>query len=165
VRLLEKEKRRIRDVDVNIVAETIISLFRYLESDYNAAFAAEVAGFPLLVRASEAGIESIIVNLLTNALTAIASPDAPKKGRSVILRTEAVGETVVIRVLDSGPGIAMKLSDIWLPGRTTTELGSGIGLTIVRDITLELGGEVGALKTGELGGAEVWSAIPTAKDK
>ncbi len=164
VRLLEKEKRRIRDVDVNMVAERIISLFSYLESDYDATFKAEVTESPVFVRASEAAVESIIVNLVTNALTALTLEGATKKSRSIVVRTEEAGERVVIRVLDTGPGIAMRLSDIWLPGRTTTDLGSGIGLTIVRDITVELGGEVGALPKGEYGGAEVWSSIPrTAK--
>jgi len=165
VRLLEKEKRRIRDLDVNSVAERIVSLFRYLESDYDAKFTAEVAESSVYVRASEAAIESIIVNLVTNALTALTSKGAKAKNRAVVVRTEEAGDRAVIRVLDTGPGIAMRLSDIWLPGRTTTELGSGIGLTIVRDITVELGGEVGALPKGELGGAEVWSSIPRTPTK
>ncbi len=160
VRLLEKEKRRIRDVDVSVVAERIISLFGYLESDYDAKFKAEVAESPVYVRASEAAIESIIVNFVTNALTALTLKGAKTRDRAVVVRTEEAGERAVIRVLDTGPGIAMRLSDIWLPGRTTTELGSGIGLTIVRDISMELGGDVGALPKGELGGAEVWSSLP-----
>ena len=60
-----------------------------------------------------------------------------------------------IRVLDNALGIKnIKLDEIWLPGKTTREGGTGLGLTIVRDSVTDLGGIVKAIPKSELGGAE-----------
>ena len=48
----------------------------------------------------------------------------------------------------------IKLDEIWLPGKTTREGGTGLGLTIVRDSVADLGGKVNVIPKGELGGAE-----------
>ena len=74
-----------------------------------------------------------------------------------------VGEHVLIGVLDNGPGIQAKLADrIWLPGVTSDENGTGLGLTIVRDTVAELGGSAEAIPAGELGGAEFIIKLPRA---
>ncbi len=62
---------------------------------------------------------------------------------------------------DNGPGIrGLDLKEIWLPGQTTTPGGTGLGLTIVRDAVLELGGDVIARSSGPLGGAEFQVVFP-----
>lgn len=64
-------------------------------------------------------------------------------------------------MLDSGPGIrGLEIKDIWLPGQTTTPGGTGLGLTIVRDVVADLGGTVTAVPSGEMGGAEVAIELP-----
>ena len=66
--------------------------------------------------------------------------------------------------MDNGPGIQKDLGDsIWLPGVTVDEDGTGIGLTIVRDMASDLGGRVLALPCGELGGAEFIVELPCVK--
>ena len=52
------------------------------------------------------------------------------------------------------------MDEIWLPGRTSTPGGTGLGLTIVRDSVTDLGGQVHAIAKGELGGAEIVVALP-----
>ena len=49
---------------------------------------------------------------------------------------------------------------VWLPGVTTRPNGTGLGLTIVRDAVLDLGGSVDAVEQGELGGAEILIELP-----
>ena len=72
-----------------------------------------------------------------------------------------VGDNVLIVVLDSGPGItATPVERIWLPGFTSDENGTGLGLTIVRDTVTELGGRATVIPQGELGGAEFTIEIP-----
>jgi C4-dicarboxylate-specific signal transduction histidine kinase len=56
------------------------------------------------------------------------------------------------------------IDDIWLPGRTTREDGTGLGLTIVKDVTRDMRGEVSAKAEGELGGAEFTVELPRALD-
>ena len=64
-------------------------------------------------------------------------------------------------VSDNGPGIdGINKRDIWLPGRTTRKNGTGLGLTIVRDASEDLGGEVDAEQRGDLGGADIMVQLP-----
>ncbi|MDD5001649.1 MAG: ATP-binding protein, partial [Thiomonas arsenitoxydans] len=78
----------------------------------------------------------------------------PEGGR-VDLRVRAEGERAVIEVQDSGPGIApeqlQRVFDpfVRLPGAQSE--GSGLGLSIIRQIALRLGGEV-ALQNAAEGG-------------
>ena len=81
--------------------------------------------------------------------------------RKIVVRTTVMDEQVLVGVLDSGPGIHLNLGDrIWLPGFTSDENGTGLGLTIVRDTVAELGGRVEAVPNGELGGAEFSIELP-----
>ena len=66
--------------------------------------------------------------------------------------------------MDNGPGIeGISVEDVWLPGKTTTEKGTGLGLTIVRDVVLDLNGSVDAVAHGELGGGKFIVTLPLKK--
>jgi signal transduction histidine kinase len=81
--------------------------------------------------------------------------------RLLSITAVAKGDVVVIRVMDSGPGIVdMAIDSIWLPGESRFAKGTGLGLTIVRDTVLDLGGKIHAIPNGELGGAEFVIEIP-----
>jgi C4-dicarboxylate-specific signal transduction histidine kinase len=115
-------------------------------------------GNPYL-RASEAAVESILINLVTNALNAFVA--APPGARKLALRTRVSDNQVTLTVSDNGPGIeGISVSDIWLPGQTTSPTGTGLGLTIVRDSVKDLGGSVDAIPHGELGGAQFTIQLP-----
>jgi len=103
-----------------------------------------------------------LANLLINAINALTKvKDAPSEGREVLVRTEMSEGRVLIRVMDNGLGIrGIAVDDIWLPGRTTLEDGTGFGLTIVKDSVADLDGTVTALPNGELGGAEFVVDLP-----
>ena len=84
-----------------------------------------------------------------------------QKERQIFVATELVDTSVRIRVLDNGPGIVgISKEDVWLPGVTTRPNGTGLGLTIVRDTVLDLGGEVAAHESSALGGAEFIVELP-----
>ena len=100
-----------------------------------------------------------MVNLLSNALVAVAESEAPQ--RLVRLTTRVGDRRLTLHVADNGPGVVrFKPSEIWLPGVTSRPGGSGLGLTIVKDTVTDLGGEVKAIEHGRLGGAEFVIALP-----
>ncbi len=104
------------------------------------------------VRANEARLAQVFLNLLLNAAQAIP-PGAPHANevrvRSVSVgsraepHTSAQAQLVRIEIEDTGPGIPLELqARIFEPFFTTKPLGSGtgVGLSIARDIISSAGG-------------------------
>jgi signal transduction histidine kinase len=156
---IDHEKRRVGRVEVHDVVQKVFDAFgRFLDKRKVEPALEFDAGNPYL-RASEAAIESIVTNLLANSLKAFDEAGTAK--RLIVARTEITNGQLTLRMLDSGPGIeGLSTNEIWLPGETTYPNGTGLGLTIVRDTVRDLGGEVDAVKHGELGGAEIILRIP-----
>ncbi len=157
--LLDHEKRRPSRVDIHEVVSGVLGTFEpFLQGRGVAVEKQFCAGKPF-IRATEAAMESIVTNLVNNSLTAFEQGGT--KRRRIVARTTVEGDVCVLRVLDNGPGIkGIRKRDIWLPGRTTRNNGTGLGLTIVRDIVADLGGAVDAIENSELGGAEIVVELP-----
>ncbi len=78
-------------------------------------------------------IEQAVLNLVRNALDALASQ--PAEGREVRVSLRADASQAHIRVADNGPGIAVEsLADLFAPFHTTKPEGLGLGLSICRSI-------------------------------
>ncbi|MGR2740658.1 sensor histidine kinase [Billgrantia sp. Q4P2] len=95
------------------------------------------------VHADLVRLEQVLVNLIGNALQAMAESPAPK----LILTIEAERAQVRISVTDTGPGIPEPhLSRIFEPFFTTKSPGSGLGLglSISARIIKDLGGSIAA---------------------
>ena len=161
--LLKKSKRRRSTLDIDSTIGDVVSLFEPYLNDARVVATPELGAAPARIHSSVAAIEAIISNLLTNSVKAFKRNDAALAVRTLVIRTSANQTHVVIAVLDSGPGIPKRLGErIWLPGITSDENGTGLGLTIVRDTVKELGGNVTATPNGELGGAEFIVELPRA---
>ncbi|MEH2055805.1 MAG: sensor histidine kinase [Nostoc sp.] len=153
--LLKREKRRAGVVDVHSVIDDIVALFQTFFDEGEIQVIKEKVDTKPCIYGSDALLEAIITNLLTNTINAFNVEGGRIEERQVIIRTETEGTNLKIKVLDNGSGIHnIKLDEIWLPGTTTRQDGTGLGLTIVRDSVTDLGGSVDAIPKGELGGAE-----------
>ncbi|MEU6901841.1 sensor histidine kinase [Streptomyces virginiae] len=163
--LLTKNKRQITDVDFDRECPAIVRLFsRYLD-ERGIQVTYDLGAEGAIVRSTIADIESILSNLIVNAAHAFTRTDAIRPERTIRIRTRLAveGDTtrLCLSVDDSGPGIReISLSAIWLPGKTTRDNGTGLGLTIVRDIVADLGGTQEARQHGELGGARIMVWLP-----
>ncbi len=104
---------------------------------------------PVLVRAGEGAIQSVLLNLLVNAVEA-----SPRGGRIVV--TARPGEhKVAVEVRDHGPGIAPEnLPRIVEPFFTTKPRGTGLGLFLAREFTRQWGGDLEA--ANDPGGGSVF---------
>lgn len=94
-------------------------------------------------------IEQVLINLLKNAEEAIAGIDATADGGApsprIVLSTHAnrASRRFFITVEDNGMGIAPEALDcIFVPFFTTKQGGSGIGLSISRQIVVQHGGTI-----------------------
>ncbi|MEU0933204.1 ATP-binding protein [Embleya sp. NPDC005971] len=159
--LLAKRKRRAEDVDVDVACRETVQLFmpylRLGRIDVQLDLDAQQSA----VRTTVADVESIVSNLLANAAHAFTREDESDRDRIIRISTRREGAVVALSVHDSGPGIrGLKVHEIWQPGRTTRDNGTGLGLTIVRDIVADLNGSHIAQETGELGGASILIELP-----
>ena len=159
--MLKRSKRRHTVLEINEVVRDTLSLLEPYLQDARVQTDCQLSDDAGQVHGSVAAIEAVLSNLITNSVRAFKRPDAELGNRRLVVRTDVVGDKVRIIVLDSGPGIKAKLvENIWLPGVTSDENGTGLGLTIVRDTVSELGGLAGVIPQGELGGAEFTIEIP-----
>ena len=96
----------------------------------------------LQIACREVQISQVLLNLLTNALDAVADQPGEKWVRMNVERRD---ESIVLSVVDSGPGVAPELKGrIMEPFFTTKEVGkgTGLGLSLSRTIAEEHGGKL-----------------------
>jgi C4-dicarboxylate-specific signal transduction histidine kinase len=162
LRLLKRDKRRAGAIDVHRAIADTVDLFEPFLSDAGITVDQRLSDERPRVRTSVAALESIVANFLINSIGAFGREDAPRRDRRIVLRTDVSDSRLLLQILDNGPGIPTSLAteDVWVPGRTTTEGGTGLGLTIVRDAVKDMEGEVHAQRHGELGGAEFSIELP-----
>lgn len=86
-------------------------------------------------------LTQVLLNLLKNAAEAVAGLEGAKVH---VTATEAGADQVRLTVIDPGPGIPAQLrADVFLPFFTTKRTGTGIGLSLARQIVLLHGGQIG----------------------
>jgi C4-dicarboxylate-specific signal transduction histidine kinase len=94
------------------------------------------------VRGDRVLLEQVLVNLVINSLQAMQTQEPST--RVLELQTLTSGTDVVVRVVDSGPGIPPEIADqLFRSFVTTKEEGLGIGLSICRTIVESHGGRLG----------------------
>ena len=81
------------------------------------------------VQADAAQLEQLLINLITNAVDAVADKDDGE----VEVHWAGAGSTVTIDVIDNGPGVP-DAARTFVPFFTTKPTGSGIGLALSRQI-------------------------------
>ncbi|WP_210585073.1 HAMP domain-containing sensor histidine kinase [Streptomyces sp. GESEQ-35] len=105
------------------------------------------------VLASPGNLDQVLDNVLSNALE--VSPD----GGTITVRMEPKGDTVVLSVLDEGPGMSdaeksRAFDRFWRGQGLTGRAGSGLGLAVVKQLVTDDGGTV-VLRDAPGGGLSV----------
>ncbi|WP_395375113.1 ATP-binding protein [Marinicella sp. W31] len=163
---IKRDKRTKRKTNVSKLLNGIINEIQpaYLSSDINITPNLEEVSaktFPM-------DIETIVVNLLTNAYSACIK-DTETREIKIELKTATIDDVkgFEIVIADSGHGIDDKLRDIvWEPLFTTktdqqgNASGTGLGLTIVDSIIDELNGIRTVDRDSVLGGARFCIWLP-----
>ena len=108
-------------------------------------------------------LSQVVVNLVMNALDACESEESGRDHK-VWVSASRQEQAVAIRVEDNGPGFDQDLGEKVLEAFVTTkpeDKGSGLGLSICRDIVVGVGGEL-QIESSPRGGASVELRIPCA---
>jgi two-component system phosphate regulon sensor histidine kinase PhoR len=135
-------------------ATTALELVAKAAAEKQIALESEV---PERLRASadHAALDQILLNLLDNAVKY-----TPPGGR-VTVRGEGLGPSVLLSVIDTGPGIDKKHQARLFErfyradeGRSRAQGGTGLGLAIVKHLAQAMGGEAGVDSTAS--GSRFW---------
>lgn len=126
----------------------MIELARHQHPDAHITFQTDVAPDDLIIYADENLIAQVVINILKNAIQAIeSSPN--KEADTGCIRIRAYcndSEAIFIEISNNGPQIPQEIAEhIFIPFFTTKEGGSGIGLSISRQIMRLSGGSISLL--------------------
>jgi PAS domain S-box-containing protein len=153
---LKKDRVQLRDV-----IERAVELVRPQTEDRGHALTVSLPPEPVILHADAVRLAQVVTNLLGNA----AKYTPP--GGSIWLTAERSGDEVVIRVRDTGVGLASdlipRIFDLFVqgdPSLARTRGGLGIGLTLVRRLVELHGGRVEARSAGPGQGSEFVVRLP-----
>jgi signal transduction histidine kinase len=85
----------------------------------------------IAITADNAQVEQVLINLIKNAAEALSD----KKNGAILLKAFKSGDGTIIQVEDNGIGISADIiENIFVPFYTTKANGSGIGLSLSKQI-------------------------------
>jgi two-component system C4-dicarboxylate transport sensor histidine kinase DctB len=116
----------------------------------------------IIVKGGRIRLEQVVVNLLSNAVDAVANSPLPR----VVLSLCREGDQAVLTVADNGPGIdAVSLPQVFDPFFTTKDVGAGLGLglSIAYKIVHDFSGSLKAENLDD-GGAMFTMRLPVADE-
>ena len=91
----------------------------------------------LLIHADPQQLKQVLLNLLLNGIEAMDG------GGRLEVATQVKGNALVLRITDTGTGIAPEsFNQIWDPFFTTKERGMGLGMAIVKGVVERHGGSI-----------------------
>lgn len=122
---------RFQSVNGNLMLEEIATLFEIESNEKNITLEVALPPQTIHFQADPALLEQVLINLVRNALDAVEGRPAPK----VKLHLKKSGSKISIVVVDNGIGISEEtMEQVFVPFFTTKEHGSGIGLSLSRQI-------------------------------
>jgi signal transduction histidine kinase len=88
----------------------------------------------LMLEADPSLIEQVLINLIVNAIEAVKDQLEP---RIILSAEQPLNKKVILKVADNGPGIPDEVLDkIFIPFFSTKKSGSGIGLSLCKQIIM-----------------------------
>lgn len=151
-----------QDLDLNDIIPGVVDIFTMIASTKHIKLNYSAADAPLVVRADNDMLKTIVRNLMSNAIK--FSPE--ESSIDIIMQPE--GDYAKISVRDHGVGISPeRLGNLFKKGETTYgtggEEGSGLGLQLCADFAHKIGGSVTVDST--LGEGSTFSVlVPLKKD-
>lgn len=150
-RMLKKEERHHEWFDLNAVVGNVLQLTKAEAVSHQTAVKTDLAPDPAPVWGDPVLIQQVILNLILNAMEAMADRTAQPAG--IMIQTRNEPNHIAVHVCDSGAGIFDPMQqDMFQPFFTAKPGGLGIGLILCRSIIEAHGGSMSAENRPE-GGA------------
>ncbi len=144
--------------DINEIALNALDMMHWELTEHHITTRTEFMPELPSVMGHRGQLQEVFLNLIFNAIEAM---DEKPGNRVLSMTTEHIeGDGIVVKVMDTGPGIDPKsLDDIFDPFVTTKSQGIGLGLAICRMIVERHGGQLLASSRPE-GGAQFDIVLP-----
>ena len=156
-----KIQLKVETIDLNELVRGAAEDYREIFTRKNVRLEVVLAPDPVMVQADSARLLQVAGNLLQN------SAKFTRPGDRTAICVERCGEQVLLRIKDTGPGIAPellgRLFEPFSQGDTTLDRaqgGLGLGLSLVKQLVEMHGGDVQAYSGGAGGGAEFVVRLP-----
>ncbi len=150
-------------LDINTALDAALALARTRLKEEQINLTVHRPETPLFVAAGQVRLQQVILNLITNAMDALAA----QSDRALTLTLTRSGADIQIIVRDNGPGIDDD-ARVFEPFYSTKEVGSskglGLGLSISYGIVGSFGGTL-SCRNHPAGGAEFTITLPEHKLK
>lgn len=130
----------LRPVQLSDIIHNVERLMAATLADKSIAFSSRIEPVDMVVLADSELLEHALINLLHNAIDAVGKTSEPR----VEISSRWLNERqVAISVTDNGCGIAVgSIDQMFVPFFSTKPAGSGIGLSLARQIALAHGGGI-----------------------
>jgi signal transduction histidine kinase len=130
--LTKIQSLKTKQFSVHELLDSLISLFKNEIQKQKIEITIDVKPENLSLDADEKLIEQVVINLIKNAIESLLQSNEKKIGLSAYYNAE---KRIEIKVSDSGHGITdEEIDQIFIPFYTTKKQGSGIGLSLARQI-------------------------------
>lgn len=144
--MARKRRDSVQPVCLNQVVEHVLTLLKSHPEAQNTQISVAMKLQKNTVMAEQIQLEQVVLNLLSNALDAVADNTHAKKIAIECVHSEG---QVELRIADNGPGVAPELYEqIFNPFFTTKEVdqGLGLGLSISYNIIQDFGGQLAVVR-------------------
>jgi signal transduction histidine kinase/integral membrane sensor domain MASE1 len=147
--LLRKGQGAQEELDVNVLVRGVLRLLGNDVMLRGVSMRSELTDEALTTRGDRVQLQQVLLNLVVNALEALADSDGDRR---IGIRTERAFGMARVSVEDSGPGLPGPVErEIFKPFFTTKPKGMGMGLSIARSILGAHGGTISVDKGRERG--------------
>ncbi len=149
--MLRSRQLNKKPIDIHAVIKESLTLVDHDMAARQIEATVDLPANPCIVNGDQVLLQQVLVNLVMNAMDAMA--DTPQARRLVTIISDVKAEDVEVSVRDAGAGLPAHVNDaLFTPFVTTKSNGIGIGLTIARTIVHAHGGTISAHNNPE-GGA------------
>lgn len=160
--MFTKDAPKLSYVNINDLINATLPLVRHQLSQSAITVSFDAFTSAPLVRVDSVQIQQVVINLINNAVQAIAT--AGNTDRTLRINTQIAGSHVQVSVSDTGTGIgSAQLDRLFTAFYTTKSDGMGMGLSICRSIVEAHGGRIWA-EDNESVGATVSFTLPVSTD-
>jgi len=135
-------KPNLAEVNLAELIASVLSLFKGEMQKQNIKLTLSVQSRALLM-ADGAQLEQALINIIKNAIDALSKSEHKEISLKLYQTEKSTRQELLLDIEDSGPGIVDHVKEqIFVPFFTTKNKGSGIGLSLSRQIMIHHGGDL-----------------------